>query len=73
AVLTVADAVRLFSVKGGIQAERSTLAKWSNGDENPVTVAVKSNYPFPIAVRVLDELPPQLQERNLDLRTRIGP
>lgn len=73
ALFTVVDALRLFSVRGGIHAERRTLAKWSNGDENPVAISVKSSYPFPIAVRVLDELPPQLQERNLDLRTRIGP
>jgi hypothetical protein len=39
--------IRLFRVKAGISASRHTLAKWSNGDENPVTVEVRNRYPFP--------------------------
>lgn len=68
---TVLDVIRLFRVKAGISASRHTLAKWSNGDENPVTVEVHNNYAFPVDVRVLDELPVQLQERGLDLQRRI--
>jgi uncharacterized protein (DUF58 family) len=68
---TVLDAVRLFRLREGISASRHTLAKWSNGDENPVTVEVQNRYAFPVDVRVLDELPEQLQERGLDLRRRI--
>ncbi|MBK9599387.1 MAG: hypothetical protein IPO60_13980 [Flavobacteriales bacterium] len=63
--------VRLIGVPEGIVASRHTLAKWSNGDENPVTVEVSNRYGFPVHVRVLDELPAQLQERGLDLRRRI--
>ncbi|MGV9012616.1 MAG: DUF58 domain-containing protein [Flavobacteriales bacterium] len=68
---TLLDIVRLFRIKEGIAASRHTLAKWSNGDENPVTVEVRSRYAFPVDVRVLDELPVQLQERGLDLHRRI--
>lgn len=68
---TLLDIVRLFRVKEGIHASRHTLAKWSNGDENPVTVEVHNGYAFPVDVRVLDELPVQLQERGLDLHHRI--
>jgi len=68
---TVLDLVRLIGVPEGIVASRHTLAKWSNGDENPVTVEVSNRYGFPVHVRVLDELPAQLQERGLDLRRRI--
>lgn len=67
------DIARLYSRKDGIHASRHTLAKWSNGDENPVTVEVRSNYSIPIRVRVLDELPAQLQERNLVLNSGIEP
>ncbi|MBZ0205428.1 MAG: DUF58 domain-containing protein [Flavobacteriales bacterium] len=70
---TLLDIVRLHSVKEGVQAARHTFAKWSNGDENPVTVEVRSRYPVPISVRVLDELPVQLQERGLHLHRDIGP
>lgn len=68
---TLLDIVRLFRVKEGIHASRHTLAKWSNGDENPVTVEVHNGYAFPVDVRVLDELPVQLQERGLQLHHRI--
>lgn len=72
AVATVLDISRLYGVKAGIEASRHTLAKWSNGDENPVTIIVHSRYRIPLAIRVLDELPPQLQERGLDLHTEIA-
>lgn len=68
---TVLDSLRLFGRKNAIGASRSTLSKWSNGDENPVTVTVRNGYGFPIDVRVLDELPEQLQVRDLDLRRRL--
>lgn len=70
-VATVLDMVRLHGGKAGIHASRHTLAKWSNGDENPVTVEVRSDYRVPVKIRVLDELPPQLQERGLDLHAEI--
>jgi uncharacterized protein (DUF58 family) len=72
-VITLLDIFRLYRVKEGIRATRRTLAKWSNGDENPVTVEVHSRYAIPVKVRVLDELPVQLQERALDLRQGIAP
>lgn len=71
-VAALLDAVRLYRVKEGIQASRQTLAKWSNGDENPVTITVQSRYRNPIAAKVLDELPAQLQERELVLEAAIA-
>lgn len=68
---TLLDIIRLYSVKNGIHASRHTLAKWSNGDENPVTIDVRSSYPIAIHVEVLDELPAQLQERNLVLARQV--
>lgn len=67
------DIVLLYRVRQGIAARRVTLDKWSNGDENPVSVEVMSRYPFAVDARVLDELPVQFQERGLDLAARIGP
>lgn len=70
-LLTLVDAVLLYRVRQGINANRSTLDKWSNGDENPVTVNVSSAYRMPVRVRVLDELPVQFQERKLDLEAPV--
>ena len=71
AIATLADIVLLYRVRHGISAGRSTQDKWSNGDENPVTITVASRYALPVDVRVLDELPFQFQERSLDLRARV--
>ncbi|HEX2617125.1 MAG TPA: DUF58 domain-containing protein, partial [Flavobacteriales bacterium] len=70
---TLVDMVLLYRVRHGIQAARTTLDKWSNGDENPVSVEVQSMYTLPMEVRLLDELPVQFQERGLDLHARIAP
>lgn len=72
ALLTLADAFMLYRVRKGISTDRSTLDKWSNGDENPVTVNVVSRYTIPVRSRVLDELPFQFQERKLDLAGDIA-
>ncbi len=68
---TMVDIVLLYRVRHGIKAQRSTLDKWSNGDENPVTIDVTNRYGHAIHVRVLDELPVQFQERGLDLASSI--
>lgn len=72
-LLTLLDMVRLYRVPNGIAASRHTLAKWSNGDENPVDIEVYSTYRIPLIVRVLDEIPAPLQERTLCLQARISP
>jgi uncharacterized protein (DUF58 family) len=72
AVATALDLLRLYRTREGMAAERHTLAKWSNGDANPVSVRLRNRYPFAVYVRVLDELPAQLQERGLELRRRVA-
>ena len=60
---TVADVALLWHKKG-ITAERHLSPRFSNGDDNPVTISVESTYPFPVSVEVIDELPPQFQRRT---------
>jgi uncharacterized protein (DUF58 family) len=59
------DLFVLYRVQNGITGQRRTLEKWSNGDENPVTITLNSTYPIELKVRVLDELPAQFQKRDL--------
>ncbi|MEP6805918.1 MAG: DUF58 domain-containing protein, partial [Flavobacterium sp.] len=40
------DILVLYLTKTGIEAERITPEKLSNGDLNPVTVAIKNHYTF---------------------------
>ena len=64
-LVVLADIYLLFGNRTGITAQRRTLERWSNGDVNPVTVQLKSEYGTDMHVRVLDELPVQFQKRDL--------
>lgn len=55
----------LFGRRTGMKAQRRTLERWSNGDNNPVTIVLESGYGTDMHVRVLDELPVQFQKRDL--------
>jgi uncharacterized protein (DUF58 family) len=61
----IGDLFVLYRLRDGISGHRKTLEKWSNGDENPVTIHILNHYPLDVDVRVLDELPDQFQKRDL--------
>lgn len=58
------DMLILFRFKKGIEAQRKTPQKFSNSDENTISIAVSNNYPFKLNIKVIDELPHQLQKRD---------
>ena len=60
---TVTDIVLLWH-KRAVTAERHLSTRFSNGDDNPVTISVESTYPFPVRFEVIDELPFQFQQRD---------
>lgn len=62
------DLYLLFGRRTGLTATRRTYERWSNGDQNPVTIQMKSGYGMDMHVRVLDELPVQFQKRDLVFR-----
>lgn len=64
-VTIIADLFLLFGRRTGLTATRRTYERWSNGDQNPVTIQLKSGYAMDMRVRVLDELPVQFQKRDL--------
>ncbi len=69
AVLT--DIILLFRVRLGLQGERITPDKLSNGDENEIRISVQSFYTLPISLRIFDELPHQFQKRDLEFNTSL--
>lgn len=71
AVFFVLDILILFSSKNGIEAERTTPEKLSNGDENPIVISLKNFYTFSIKVKVIDEIPFQFQVRNFEIKRTI--
>src|SRR5215213_3623076 len=58
------DVLLLYSKNGGIAATREVAERLSNGDENRIAIEVQNNYGFKIHAKIIDELPPQFQERN---------
>lgn len=65
------DFIILFASKSGIEAERITPEKLSNGDENPIVVTIKNYYTFTVFAKVIDEIPPQFQIRNFNIKRKI--
>ncbi len=64
AALIAADIVFIFLVGKEPSAKRYISERLSNGDINPVSITVKNNYPFSVAMEIIEELPFQLQERK---------
>jgi len=69
-VLVVVDTVVLWR-KRGISASRQCDSRMSNGDENEVTISISSTYPFASQLEVIDEVPVQMQQRDVCYRCRI--
>ncbi len=70
-MVTLLDYMVLFTRREPVEVRRELSDRWSNGDLNPVRLAVKNQYPFPVSLRIIDELPDQFQERNFSLETNL--
>ena len=70
---TVLDYGVLFTRRNPVSVRRELAEKFSNGDRNPIKLVVKNQYPFPVSLRIIDELPDQFQERNFSLYTHLQP
>ncbi|MDR2469782.1 MAG: DUF58 domain-containing protein [Tannerella sp.] len=51
--------------KAGLDATRTCAPRFSNGDENPVHIAVENRYLYPVRVDVTDEIPDVFQRRDI--------
>jgi len=73
AVVTLLDYVVLFLRRDPISARRELADRMSNGDLNPVRLHLTNEYPFPVRLRVIDELPDQFQLRDFSLYADLKP
>ncbi len=71
-VTTFIDIFILFSDKNGIETERKLPEKFSNSDENPISITVKNNYRLPISIEIIDEIPFQFQKRDFSIENKIN-
>ena len=68
--MMIAEAGILYSRKG-MEAARYCADRFSNGDENRVTLQVKNRYAFPVSIELIDEAPVAFQRRDVCFKERI--
>ena len=64
--ITMLDLFILFFSKSKVQATRVVSTQLSLGDKNTVRIKVSSTYSMPVSLRIIDELPYQLQIRDFE-------
>ncbi len=72
-VLFLFDIVLLYGSKNAINARRLLPEKFSNSDNNPVPITLKSDYGINIFIDVIDELPVQFQKRDFSYKCSLTP
>jgi uncharacterized protein (DUF58 family) len=72
-VFALFDLFLLFKIKKGIKSHRILPDKFSNSDENPVSISLENKYSIPVFLAVVDELPVQFQKRNFEYNTNLKP
>lgn len=70
ALMLVAD-IALLWTRRGITASRHCSSRFSNGDENPVSLQVENNYPFAVRINIIDEIPHIFQRRDVNFPLRL--
>lgn len=66
------DVWLLYRTKG-IRASRQCAERFSNGDDNKVSLRIESLYSFSTVLSVIDETPVIFQQRNIDFRLSLAP
>ncbi|MBR1548768.1 MAG: DUF58 domain-containing protein [Prevotella sp.] len=71
-VAVVADAVALWQQRA-VSAGRVCSERFSNGDQNAVTLWVESSYPFLVRLEIIDEAPFVFQRRDISFGMSLRP
>ena len=70
---TIADFFLLYKRKRMVNGHRECSDRFSNGDENQVTLSIESNFSRPLHLEVIDEIPVQFQRHDICFYTDIIP
>jgi len=68
----IIDFLLLFASNQRFTGDRQTVEKFSNGDENAVTVKIENGYGFPVRLKVIDEIPFQFQVRDFQVFRNVA-
>ncbi len=69
--LVIVDVMVLFQRKDILRAERQLSEQLSLGDENNIKIRIESDYNTPVFLQIVDELPYQLQKRDLFFKLNV--
>ena len=69
--LVLVDVLLLFNPRLRFRGERQTPRVLSLGSEQRIKLNLHNQNPFPLWVKLIDELPAQLQNRNFEIRLRM--
>ena len=73
ALMVLLDLVLLYAKKWPVKAKRICGGRFSNGDDNRVTLEVSNLLSYKIAIAVIDELPVQFQIRDWQVSLSVPP
>jgi uncharacterized protein (DUF58 family) len=65
------DLLLLFTNSSGIEANRITPEKLSNGDQNTINIQLHNKYSFSTTLKIIDEIPFQFQVRNFEIIKKL--
>ena len=72
-LLFAIDFLVVFQGRNKIEAIRILPEKFSNGDDNEVSLEITNNYPFLVRCEIIDEIPVQFQVRDFKIKKSITP
>jgi len=70
-IVSLSDIVLLYFSKGSIEAQREVQDRFNLGDDNLITIVLKSSYGIPLRTIMVDELPVDFQKRDFSMRTML--
>jgi uncharacterized protein (DUF58 family) len=69
--LMMIDYIFLFFIGKSPLVKRRMAERFSNGDDNKITLQISSNQPFEVNIDIIDELPVQFQQRDWQIKSRF--
>lgn len=72
-ILIAIDILSVYRIKNGIQAYRICPERLSNGDQNKLSLHIRSNYTYTCSVTVIEEVPFQFQQNDTIYKFNLSP
>jgi len=70
-IATIVDIILLWHRKKAADAERYCTPRFSNGDDNDVSLVIENYYPFEVRMDIIDEIPVIFQRRDILFKVKI--